>query len=133
MSYARASGEFSDLYIIATTGRNDNIIYQCIGCPLLDKINVKIIKTYPSGYTAEHFYEHPQDYIAHNLPALIRHLRHHLFAGHKIPYGTWIRVLGEYFDVFWDRDEDVVSDKYMKLFPKEAWEFEENWDEENAN
>ena len=41
MSYARKST--SDLYLVGTTGHGGNIIYECMSCELMDKVQQESI------------------------------------------------------------------------------------------
>ena len=122
MSYARKST--SDLYLVGTTAHGGNIIYECMSCELMDKVQQESI------FQLGIFYEIYPTYIMHNHTAMMRHLRHHMLAGHKVNYETIVRVLSEYYDkVFVPRgviteDWNYITKEYYALFPRFDYEQE---------
>jgi hypothetical protein len=117
MSYARKST--SDLYLVGTTGHGGNIIYECMSCELMDKVQQESI------FQAGIFYEIYPTYIMHNHTAMMRHLRHHMLAGHQVNYETIVRVLSEYYDKVFPKESKYISDEYSKLFAQFDYEQEE--------
>jgi hypothetical protein len=110
------SSEYSDLYLIA----NIQGYYECISCRLQEQISIpawefdgedvvqilgKYFKCYPS-------------YIMHNIKSVYRHIRHHLYAHHKVPIETIQRVVAEYYGIHVSR--------LQELWTRESWEFDEN-------
>jgi len=96
MSYARMSGEYSDIYLFATwyQPKGKNIVWECMSCRLK---TISEHNFYPS-------------YHIFNLKAVYRHLRHHHYAHHRIPHYTWRRVLMEYWDIPIDRMLELSAD-----------------------
>ena len=128
MSYARMSGEYSDLYLISTWYNidiDDSHCWQCISCKLQTSKTVKVTDDVKSfwikraedklNYKPPETYTFRPCYNMFNIKAVYRHLRHHIMRGHKVPIQTIQRVVAEYYGVHVSR--------LQELWPLESWQF----------
>lgn len=105
MSYARMSGDYSDIYLFATWYHIDienSHCWECMSCKLRKE---------PKNTWFDYFHS----YHMFNIKAVYRHLRHHTMRGHKVPIDAIQRVVAEYYGVHVSR--------LQELWPRESWEF----------
>ncbi len=127
MSYARMSGEYSDLYLFSTVWdlkHGPVSVWECMSCKLMPKITDPVSTDVLEFWRDLFGVEHPDTYtyipssIMFNIKAVYRHLRHHMMRGHKVPIETIQRIVAEYYEV-------PVS-RLQELWPHESWEFEDS-------
>ncbi len=124
MSYARMSGDYSDLYLISTswdTQLGEIYLWQCISCKLQEE-HIYILTDGDNkwreeiGFPRVESYTYVGTYNMFSIKAVYRHLRHHIMRGHKVSIETIQRVVAEYYGV-------NVS-RWQELWPRESWEFD---------
>lgn len=128
MSYARMSGEFSDIYLFSTVWDMEYgpaIVWECMSCKLQASKTVKVTDDVKSfwikraedklNYKPPDTYTYIPSSLMFNIKAVYRHLRHHTMRGHKVPITAVQRIVAEYYG--------VPIRRMLELWPRESWEF----------